>query len=103
MIHHKHRYNHLRKYVYTPNLRQPKFIGLDTAPKTQSLCSSPNFTFVHPVAALKLRSKIPEDLTLEARDCFSLYQTMVVATQGTIEEKKIIDLAPKTFFLKHLI
>ena len=78
MIQHHHRYSDLRKFMYNPssNIRfeclEKSFtlgiVGLDEIPE---------FDFIHPVVSLVNRSRgIPVDLALEARDCFSLWQTM---------------------------
>ena len=79
MIEHSTRYSDLRKYIYhppasfvfngfsTPSLLAP--LGLD---------NSPNMSFMHPVASLIDRSRgIPNDLTLEPRDCWTLWKTMM--------------------------
>ncbi|KAL4898860.1 hypothetical protein BDW74DRAFT_184329 [Aspergillus multicolor] len=78
MIEHKTRYSDLRKYVYhLPD----KFIfnGLSNLPQIAPLgldgCSS--MAFMHPVASLIDRSRgLPDDLTLEPRDCLLLWHSM---------------------------
>ncbi|KAK2841620.1 hypothetical protein FQN49_006075 [Arthroderma sp. PD_2] len=78
MIEHRHRYSDLRKYVYKP----PKkfyFAGLpDPTPFPPiGLDSALGMTFMHPVACLGDRSRgMPEDLSLEARDCWMLWTAM---------------------------
>ncbi|KAF1954271.1 P-loop containing nucleoside triphosphate hydrolase protein [Byssothecium circinans] len=79
MVQHPHRYSDLRKFVYTPG---PKgdFQGLPESRAFARLglddCDA--FTFLHPVTSLVNRSRgIPNDLSLEARDCLTLWQTMV--------------------------
>ncbi|KAL3478688.1 hypothetical protein BJX99DRAFT_269117 [Aspergillus californicus] len=78
MIEHKTRYSDLRKYVYQP----PKtfvFNGLSPSPQLPplGLDESPHMTFVHPVVSLIDRSRgLPDDLTLEPRDCYILWKTM---------------------------
>lgn len=78
MIQHQHRYSDLRKFVYKP----PKhfaFNGLADRPSfaTLGLDGIDGLSFVHPVASLVNKSRgMPDDLSLEARDCHSLYKTM---------------------------
>lgn len=77
-IQHHHRYSNLRNFIYVP----PKvfcFSGLPARPGiyTPGLDGSNAFAFVHPVASLINREKrMPDDLSLEARDCLRLWQTM---------------------------
>jgi len=84
MIHHKHRYNNLRTFYYKglPDQEQKPFEGLEQ-PKLYSLGladleSSKSFKHLHPVAVLGdgAGSGIPEDLSLESRDCYALYRVM---------------------------
>ena len=78
MIKHKHRYSDLRKYTFFPPKRFA-FHGLSekTAFATLGLDSVEGFSFIHPVASLVNKSRgIPDDLSLEARDCLSLWQSM---------------------------
>ncbi|KAF7715746.1 Uncharacterized protein PECH_006191 [Penicillium ucsense] len=78
MIEHKQRYSDLRKFVHDPpdnfafgGFSEPKRIsplGLD---------ETPGMRFVHPVSSLFDRSRgIPEDLSLEPRDCLTLWKAM---------------------------
>ena len=78
MIEHSNRYSDLRKYIYHPpssfvfnGLLDPVLLaplGLD---------SSPNMSFMHPIASLIDRSRgILKDLTLELRDCWTLWKAM---------------------------
>ncbi|KAF8425301.1 hypothetical protein EV426DRAFT_561732 [Tirmania nivea] len=84
MIHHKHRYNNLRTFYYKglPDQEQKPFEGLEQ-PKVYSLGladleSSKSFKHLHPVVALgdDSGSGVPEDLSLESRDCYALYKVM---------------------------
>lgn len=78
MIKHKHRYSDLRKFIFVPPKRFA-FHGLSakTSFATLGLDSVEGFSFVHPVASLVNKSRgIPDDLSLEARDCLSLWQSM---------------------------
>ncbi|KAI4203482.1 MAG: hypothetical protein LQ350_001820 [Teloschistes chrysophthalmus] len=77
MITHQHRYSDLRKFIYNPpaefafnGLPEPSFatLGLD---------GLQGLTYVHPVASLVNKSRgMPQDLSLEARDCLLLWQSM---------------------------
>ncbi|OCK83110.1 DEAD/DEAH box helicase-like protein [Lepidopterella palustris CBS 459.81] len=78
MVSHPYRYSDLRKFVYSP----PKtfhFQGLSDQPVFGhlGLDKATGFTFMHPVASLINRSRgIPDDLSLEARDCMTLWESM---------------------------
>lgn len=78
MIEHKTRYSDLRKYIYHP----PEtfvFNGLSSGPRLAplGLDASPSMAFLHPVASLIDRSRgMPDDLTLEPRDCLMLWKSM---------------------------
>jgi hypothetical protein len=83
MVQHRHRYSDLRKFVYTPERSQSSsaaaFQGLpeNRAFAQLGLDNSSAFSFLHPVASLVNRSRgIPSDLSLEARDCLTLWQSM---------------------------
>lgn len=78
MVQHPHRYSDLRKFLYTPP-DSFKFSGLsDNRVFAQlGLDNAQNFTFVHPVLSLVNRSRgMPSDFSLEARDCFTLWESM---------------------------
>lgn len=84
MIHHKHRFNNLRTFYYKgdSNPTEEAWAGLKQA-KAHSLGladleSSKGFKHLHPIAALgdDAGSGIPEDLSLESRDCYALYKAM---------------------------
>lgn len=78
MVQHPHRYSDLRKFVYTPSSTS-EFQGLpeSRAFARLGLDDSDAFSFLHPVTSLVNRSRgIPNDLSLEARDCLTLWQTM---------------------------
>ncbi|KAL5115616.1 hypothetical protein ACEQ8H_006503 [Pleosporales sp. CAS-2024a] len=81
MVQHPHRYSDLRKFIYTPPARieSSEHLPLPTtrAFAQLGLNEQGNFTFLHPVASLTNRVRgLPSDLTLEARDCFTLWQSM---------------------------
>ncbi|PGG98688.1 hypothetical protein GX51_06695 [Blastomyces parvus] len=78
MIEHRYRYSDLRKYVYNPP-NKFYFNGLpDSVPfAPTSLDNAFGMAFMHPVACIVDRSRgMPEDLTLEARDCWLLWNAM---------------------------
>lgn len=78
MIKHQHRYSDLRKFVFDPP-KKFAFLGLADRSSfaTLGLDGLEGLTFVHPIASLVNKSRgMPDDLSLEARDCLSLYQTM---------------------------
>ena len=78
MISHPHRYSDLRKFIYTPP-KKFAFNGLVERGSfaTLGLDGLTGLAFMHPVASLVNKSRgIPNDLSLEARDCLSLWQVM---------------------------
>ena len=77
-VQHHHRFNDLRKFIYTPPTHH-RFQGLkkSTSFGVLGLDDLEGFEFLHPISSLVNRSRgIPPDLSLEARDCLSLYQAM---------------------------
>jgi len=79
MIKHPHRYSDLRKYVYSP----PKTFTFDGLPDRPAV-SAPGLDGVasladfHPVASLINKSRgMPDDLSLEGRDCLLLWRSMI--------------------------
>ena len=78
MIKHPHRYSDLRKFVYKPP-KKFAFHGLANVNSfaTLGLDGLDGLRFMHPVASLVNKSRgMPEDLSLEARDCLSLWEAM---------------------------
>ncbi|KAL1957679.1 hypothetical protein VTO42DRAFT_5656 [Malbranchea cinnamomea] len=75
---HRHRYSDLRKYVYYP----PQKFHFNSLPEPVQfpqlgLDGTPGLAFIHPVASLIDRSRgMPDDLSLEARDCWLLWKAM---------------------------
>jgi ATP-dependent RNA helicase DDX60 len=68
----------LRKFIYNPP-NQFSFKGLGKSPATPApgLDGSRNFSLIHPVASLiNPLLGLPEDLNLEPRDCFRLWEAM---------------------------
>lgn len=78
MITHQHRYSDLRKFIFSPP-RRFAFRGLTDCSSfaTLGLDGLEGLAHIHPVASLINKSRgISDDLSLEARDCLSLYQSM---------------------------
>lgn len=78
MVRHDQRYSSLRKFEFVPPKRFA-FRGLATKTSfgTLGLDGLEGFSFIHPVASLINKSRgMPEDLSLEARDCLFLWQAM---------------------------
>jgi hypothetical protein len=99
MVQHPHRYSDLRKFIYTPPTRPDvaDYLPLPTqrAFAQLGLNEQGNFAFLHPVASLTNRVRgLPSDLTLEARDCFTLWQSM--AKHQTAEFPMDKSLEPTT-------
>lgn len=82
LVQHPHRYSDLRKYFYNPP-KKLVFTGLGQGRSQGSfsklgLDGTTGFKFVHPVTSLVQRSRgIPDDLSLEARDCLTLWQALI--------------------------
>ncbi len=91
LIHHEHRFNALRKYVYAP--RQ---IPNDHLPKDQKISSNEKgIVHFHPYAALAFGGHdVPSDLSLEAQDCLELVQLMTKVAGPAARQ----DLMPAQFF-----
>jgi len=72
-IHHPHRYSHLRKFAYFPQLLNDDrpFSGLDSdRPWTKML------RFIHPVSTLSFAGTMPPDLSMEAPDLLRVYEVL---------------------------
>ncbi|KAI5803830.1 hypothetical protein EDC01DRAFT_472866 [Geopyxis carbonaria] len=79
MVQHPHRYSDLRKFAYVPGKDDSykNFKGLGKLSKFGAIDGAPGIETVHPVAALVNPSHgMPDDLSLEPRDCFTLYKVM---------------------------
>ncbi|RAH51209.1 putative DEAD/DEAH box helicase [Aspergillus brunneoviolaceus CBS 621.78] len=78
-VEHKVRWSDLRKYIYRP----PASFNFDGLPgpavlPVLGLDGCADMEFIHPVTSLIDRSRgIPDDLSLEPRDCLKLWQAMV--------------------------
>ena len=78
MIKHQHRYSDLRKFAFDPP-KKFAFVGLSDRSSfaTLGLDGLDGLRFIHPIASLVNKSRgMPDDLSLEARDCLSLYRAM---------------------------
>ena len=106
MITHPHRYSDLRKFVYSPPKRF-QFNGLpDPAFATLGLDGLAGLTFVHPVASLVNKSRgMPKDLSLEARDCFTLWKSMSrhQSTQYPVDDSLDPSRLPEIIRKAHII
>ncbi|EED11862.1 DEAD/DEAH box helicase, putative [Talaromyces stipitatus ATCC 10500] len=93
MIQHKTRYSDLRKFIYNPP-NKFLFNGLSTPPKLSApgLDESPSMAFLHPIASLIDRSRgLPEDLSLEPRDCLMLWKVMKKHATDTFPIDDLLD------------
>ena len=94
MIQHKQRYSDLRKFVFKPPKRY-SFTGLSerrTAVGLLGLDGTPNIYHFHPVASLVNKSRgLPDDLTLEPRDCLILWRSMVKHQTKSFAVPKSLD------------
>ncbi|KAI0002287.1 hypothetical protein BJV74DRAFT_876690 [Russula compacta] len=83
-IHYSHRYSHLRKFAYFPQLlhKDQPFLGLDSVrPPTQLM------RFIHPVSTLSFAGTMPPDLSLEASDLLCLYK--ILTNQGIADAEQL--------------
>lgn len=80
MVRYQYRYSDLRKYLFKPP-QESQFNGLPSVSsiaETTELDTVPNLGYVHPVTGLVFRSHgVPEDMSLEPRDCLLLWRAMV--------------------------
>ncbi|KAF1943992.1 P-loop containing nucleoside triphosphate hydrolase protein [Clathrospora elynae] len=81
MVQHPHRYSDLRKFIYSPPAKRipASYLPLPTHKSFAQLGldEHADFAFLHPVASLINRTRgLPSDLSLEARDCLTLWQSI---------------------------
>lgn len=80
MVRYQYRYSDLRKFIFKPP-REFRFNGLPSAyslAETTELDAVPELGYIHPVTGLVFRSHgVPEDMSLEPRDCLLLWRAMV--------------------------
>ncbi|KAL3608254.1 hypothetical protein FPOAC2_03248 [Fusarium poae] len=113
MVVHGVRYSDLRKFTYDPpkdfafeglsNSTQLPVPGLDEGDNI-----SHNFRFVHPVVALKDRNRsVLDDVSLEARDCLTLWKHMRKTFPSTLlpETAKLdpVNVLPEWIEKQHVI
>lgn len=108
MVKWPHRYSDLRKFIYNP----PEKFFFDGLPLkieklgTLGLDDEPSFLFMHPVSSLTNRARgVPEDLSLEARDCLTLYNAMKKHAKDNYSVPKSLDPSelPAIIQKKHII
>ena len=81
-IHFPHRYSHLRKFAYFPQLlgKDKPFYGLDgDHPLTGMM------RFIHPVSTLSFAGTLPSDLSLESADLLRLYRVLLNQNIADVE------------------
>ena len=77
MVQHPHRYSDLRKFKYRPPQQFAfRFVPRPISKLKLSIDNDPSFGFIHPIASLLNQKQIPEDLSLEPRDCYTLYEAI---------------------------
>ena len=89
-IHYPHRYSHLRKFAFFPELlpEDEPFLGLDS-----DRLPIESIRFIHPVSTLSFAGILPPDLSLEAPDLLRLYTVLKTKNIGDTER-----LDPTTLF-----
>lgn len=89
-IHHLHRYSHLRKFAYFPQLldKDEPFVGLDGGRSSNEM-----MRFIHPVSTLSFAGTMPPDLSLESSDLLHLYRVLLTQKIAGVER-----LDPNTIF-----
>ncbi|GAA6028667.1 hypothetical protein JCM8097_007338 [Rhodosporidiobolus ruineniae] len=104
LVIHTHRFNALRKFAYAPRLAS--FPVKEIGPLDEYRAKPNIFAPVHPVASLGLGDpEMPEDLSLEPRDCLNLWYAMYKADKPTLKAlkpEKYFDPTP-TIAIKHVI
>jgi hypothetical protein len=81
-IHHPHRYSHLRKFAYFPQLldKDKPFLGLDGGGSSNEI-----MRFIHPVSTLSFAGTMPPDLSLESSDLLRLYRVLLSQNVAGVE------------------
>ena len=82
-IHHPHRYSHLRKFAYFPQLleKDKVFLGLDDDRPSYEM-----MRFIHPVSTLSFAGTMPPDLSLESSDLLRLYRVFMSQNVAGVEK-----------------
>ncbi|KAG0641019.1 hypothetical protein HOY80DRAFT_902973 [Tuber brumale] len=78
VVQHRYRYSDLRKFVYRPKKGMASFEGMpQKVSRFNQLEMADYMRVVHPVAALaNTKQGIPNDMSLEPKDCLQLYWAM---------------------------
>ncbi|WEW57644.1 DEAD-box helicase superfamily protein [Emydomyces testavorans] len=80
LITHNQRYSDLRKFIHSPP-NSFSFRGLCRPRREKAMLAHENISglqYIHPIATLLNRQReMPDDLTLEPRDCYFLWKAMV--------------------------
>jgi hypothetical protein len=81
-IHHPHRYSHLRKFAYFPQLldEEKPFLGFDGGGSSNEM-----MRFIHPVSTLSFAGTMPPDLSMESSDLLRLYKVLLSQNVAGIE------------------
>jgi hypothetical protein len=81
-IHHPHRYSHLRKFAYFPQLldKDKPFLGLDGGRSSNEM-----MRFIHPISTLSFAGTMPPDLSLESSDLLRLYRVLLSQNIAGVE------------------
>ncbi|TGZ81795.1 P-loop containing nucleoside triphosphate hydrolase protein [Ascodesmis nigricans] len=83
MVQHPYRYSDLRKFTFNPDAAETykSFKGLGRLRKFGAVDQDSRMATVHPVAAItNPNNGLPDDLSLEPRDCLTLYRAMVAVS-----------------------
>ena len=97
MVVHTVRYSELRKFIYEPSDEQQPFKGLKKALRLpvpgldEGNTQCENIQFLHPVVALNDRNRTAlDDVSFEARDCFTLWERMSkTLPENTMKKLKV--------------
>ena len=83
LINYPHRYSHLRKFAYFPQLveKDKPFLGLDGGRSSYEM-----MRFIHPVSTLSFAGTMPPDLSLESSDLLRLYKVLLNQNLAGVEQ-----------------
>jgi hypothetical protein len=98
-IHHPHRYSHLRKFAYFPQLldKDKLFLGLDGA---SGGSSNEMMRIIHPVSTLSFAGTMPPDLSLESLDLLRLYRVLSSQNVAGAERLDPTSAFPRDTFIR---
>ncbi|KAI0048817.1 P-loop containing nucleoside triphosphate hydrolase protein [Auriscalpium vulgare] len=97
-IHHPHRYSHLRKYAYLPQLLADgkQFRGLD-----KTSLADPMMRYIHPMSALSFGAiSLPPDLSLESQDALVLYQALQSTGNTAVAQMDPVNFFSSEVFIR---